>query len=88
VESPELRTNIVAAYVAGGRSWEVGAVLEAMQSPPAADSYELVFNRACALVEQRDHAAAERQLQQGLRSGAAFSAGCPPRALFPHQTLC
>ena len=85
VESPELRTNVVAAYVAGGRSWEVGAVLEAMQSP-AADSYELAFNRACALVEQRDHAAAERQLQLALRSGAAFPTGLQPRAWSPHQS--
>ncbi len=85
VESPELRTNVVAAYVAGGRSWEVGAVLEAMQSP-AADSYELAFNRACALVEQRDNAAAEQQLQLALRSGAALTAGFQPRARFPHQS--
>ena len=68
VESVELRTNVIAAYVAGGRSWEVGAVMDAMQASTA-DSYELAFNRACALVEQEDYAAAEQQLQLALRSG-------------------
>ena len=68
VESLELRTNVVAAYVAGGRSWEVPAAMDAMQSA-AAEGYELAFNRACALVEQRDYAAAEQQLQLALRSG-------------------
>ena len=70
VESLELRTNTVAAYVAGGRSSEAGAVMDAMHSS-AADSYELAFNRACALVEQGDYSAAEEQLQLALRTGAS-----------------
>ena len=69
VESLELRTNVVAAYVAGGRSSEAGAVMEAMHSS-APDGYELAFNRACALVEQGDYPAAEEQLQLALRTGA------------------
>lgn len=78
VESLELRTNVIAAYVAGGRSWEVGAVMDAMQVS-AADSYEVAFNRACALVEQEDYAAAEQQLQLALRSGV-WSRLVQPRA--------
>ncbi len=69
VESLELRTNVVAAYVAGGRSSEAGAVMEAMHSS-VADSYELAFNRACALMEEGDYPAAEEQLQLALRTGA------------------
>ena len=43
--------------------------MEAMQIS-AADSYELGFNRACALLDQGDYPAAEEQLQLALRAGA------------------
>ena len=68
VETIELRTCVIAAYVSGGRSREVAAVMEAMQSS-AADSYELGFNRACALLDQGDYTAAEEQLELALRAG-------------------
>lgn len=67
-ETIELRTCVIAAYVSGGRSQEVGAVMDAMQVS-AADSYELGFNRACALLDQGEYVAAEEQLQLALRAG-------------------
>ena len=44
--------------------------MDAMQVS-AADSYELGFNRACALLDQGEYAAAEEQLQLALRAGNA-----------------
>lgn len=64
----EVQTNVLAAYVAGGRAGEVPAVMQAMKISPK-DSFELAFNAACGLLESEDLPAAEQQLQLALRVG-------------------
>lgn len=67
-ESREVQTNVVAAYVAGGRAGEVPAVMQAMKIS-AKDSFEIAFNAACGLVEAGQLRAAEEQLQLAVRVG-------------------
>lgn len=64
----EVRTNVLAAYVAGGKAAEVPAVMEAMKMS-AQDSFEVSFNAACALLEAGSLGEAERQLQLAQRLG-------------------
>ncbi len=65
----ELRANVLAAYVAGGRAREVPAVMAAMKFG-AQDSFEIAFNAACALLGAGDAPAAEQQLLLAQRLGA------------------
>ena len=67
--TPELRANVLAAYVAGGRAREVPAVMAAMKFGPR-DSFEIAFNAACALLGAGDTPAAEQQLLLAQRLGA------------------
>ena len=67
--TPELRANVLAAYVAGGRAREVPAVMAAMKFGPR-DSFEIAFNAACALLGAGDAPAAEQQLLLAQRLGA------------------
>ena len=67
--TPELRANVLAAYVAGGRSREVPAVMAAMKFG-ARDGFEVAFNAACALLGAGDAPAAEQQLLLAQRLGA------------------
>lgn len=68
VESTEVKANVLAAYVAGGRGAELPAVMEAMRAKPSS-GFELAFNSACGLAEAGDWAAAEDQLRLALRVG-------------------
>ncbi|KAL4446353.1 hypothetical protein ABPG77_003160 [Micractinium sp. CCAP 211/92] len=67
-ETREVQTNVLAAYVAGGRAGEVPAVMEAMKISPK-DSFEVAFNAACGLIEGGKLGEAEEQLQLAVRVG-------------------
>eukprot|EP00899_Mesostigma_viride_P008537 jgi/Mesvir1/17685/Mv07865-RA.1 len=67
-DSLEIKTNVLAAYVAGGRSHEVPAVMQAMKAQPS-DSFEMAFNAACAAIERGELASAEAMLLAGQRVG-------------------
>ncbi len=75
VANMELQTNVLAAYVAGSRAGEIPAAMASMRIPPS-DSFEVAFNRACGLLQQRDYAAAEEQLLLGQRLGMPSSLQC------------
>ena len=68
VKSAEVGSNIVAAYVSGGRAHEVAPVLDALALEPS-DGFELAFNRACADVAMGKLEAAEQQLLLAQRLG-------------------
>lgn len=61
-------TNIVAAYVSGGRPHEVSAVMDAL-TLSASDGFEIAFNQACADVAVGKLEAAEQQLLLAQRLG-------------------
>ena len=69
VSSLELRTNVLAAYVAGGRAAEVPAVCEAMKIAPR-DGFEVAFNSACALLAAGQVQRARSELEHAQRLGA------------------
>lgn len=68
VESLELRTNVIAAYVCGGKAEQVPEVAKNMRIA-AGDGSDVGFNMACALLQLGSFADAEQQLQLALRSG-------------------
>ncbi|CAL8460581.1 g110 [Coccomyxa elongata] len=68
VSSLELRTNVLAAYVSGGRAHELPAVMEAMKIS-SKDSFEIAFNTACGLVAAGDFNDAQRELEHASRLG-------------------
>lgn len=68
VESLDLKTNVTAAYVAAELSSEVPGLMTAMQVS-SKQSFELGFNKACALLMLGDFAAAESELRQALKLG-------------------
>ena len=72
-------TNIVAAYVAGGRAHEVPAVMDAL-ALKASDGFEIAFNQACADVAVRKLDAAEQQLLLAQRLGKM----CNPLNFYSH----
>ena len=88
VESKEVQTNVLAAYVAGGKGGEVPSVMEAMAAAPG-DSFEVAFNSACGLVEAGELAAAEERLLLARRLGARVGCGrgCSLRPWLPPLAL-
>lgn len=68
VKSLEVGTNVVAAYVSGGRAHEVPAVMDAL-ALKASDGFEIAFNQACADVAVGKLDAAEQQLLLAQRLG-------------------
>ena len=68
VKNVEVGTNIVAAYVSGGRAHEVLAVMDAL-ALSASDGFEIAFNQACADVATGKLEAAEQQLLLAHRLG-------------------
>ena len=68
VKNVEVGTNIVAAYVSGGRAHEVLAVMDAL-ALSASDGFEIAFNQACADVATGKLDAAEQQLLLAQRLG-------------------
>ncbi len=71
VKSLEVGTNVVAAYVSGGRAHEVPAVMDAL-ALKASDGLEIAFNQACADVAVGKLDAAEQQLLLAQRLGEYF----------------
>lgn len=68
VETLELRTNVIAAYVCGGHADKVPDIASAMQISPL-DSSDIGFNMACALLQLGSFTEAEELLQLALRAG-------------------
>ncbi|KAL3136436.1 Signal recognition particle core component, variant 2 [Trebouxia sp. C0009 RCD-2024] len=68
VKTAEVGTNIVAAYVSGGRAHEVLPVMDAL-ALSASDGFEIAFNQACADVAVGKLEAAEQQLLLAQRLG-------------------
>ena len=75
VKNVEVGTNIVAAYVSGGRAHEVLAVMDAL-ALSASDGFEIAFNQACADVATGKLDAAEQQLLLAQRLGKPQGHGC------------
>jgi signal recognition particle subunit SRP72 len=68
VSSPEVKTNVVAAYVSGGRSSEVPALLTRLKIRPR-DSFDFAYNAACASIDRGDLPGAEELLLLAQRVG-------------------
>lgn len=79
VKAAEVGTNIVAAYVSGGRSHEVPAVMAAL-SLSGSDGFELAFNQACAELAAGKPQEAEQQLLLAHRLGMS--------SLYALQWMC
>ena len=82
VASLELRTNVLAAYVSGGRAHEVPAVMEAMKISPK-DSFEIGFNTACGLLAAGDCVSAQDKLEHAQRLGDS-----PYMSFFFCEAIC
>ncbi|EFJ52129.1 hypothetical protein VOLCADRAFT_86969 [Volvox carteri f. nagariensis] len=72
-DSLELKTNVLAAYVAAGLSSELPDLMAALKVRPR-DSFEVAFNRACGLVsaaggDPQQLAAAEGDLRMAIKLG-------------------
>lgn len=68
VVANDLKTNIVAAYVVGGRAAEVPSLMETLKVHPRS-GFEIAHNAACALVEKGEFAKAEELLMMAHRIG-------------------
>ncbi|GAX79721.1 hypothetical protein CEUSTIGMA_g7162.t1 [Chlamydomonas eustigma] len=81
-DSIELKTNVVAAYVVAELSKEVPNLISAMQVSSKL-SFELGFNKACALIEIGDFEGAETELRLALKTGreALFEEDCSEEEL-------
>ncbi|GLI69046.1 hypothetical protein VaNZ11_013588 [Volvox africanus] len=67
-DSLELKTNVLAAYVAAGLSSELPDLMAALKVR-ARDSFEVAFNRACGQVAGGQLAAAEGDLRMAIKQG-------------------
>ncbi|ONK71155.1 uncharacterized protein A4U43_C04F5360 [Asparagus officinalis] len=68
IESLDLKTNIIAALIAAGRSAEVQGMMDTLRIK-ASSSFELAHNTACSLIEKGKYADAEQQLLSARRIG-------------------
>lgn len=68
VDSLELKTNVLAAYVAGGLTKEMSSLMSSMRIT-ADKSFEIAYNHACALVHEGQWAAAETELRKAIKKG-------------------
>ncbi|MEW5303027.1 MAG: hypothetical protein WDW36_005759 [Sanguina aurantia] len=68
VDSLELKTNVLAAYVSASLASEIPALMTAMKVN-SKQSFELGFNKACGLAEVGELAAAENELRLALKLG-------------------
>jgi signal recognition particle subunit SRP72 len=64
----ELKTNMVAAHVAAELSSQVPSLMTSMQVT-SKQSFELGFNKACALIQSGQLSAAESELRMALKLG-------------------
>ncbi|KAG0556540.1 hypothetical protein KC19_11G061100 [Ceratodon purpureus] len=68
VDANDVKTNMVAAYVAGGRAVEVPSLMESLKVTPRT-GFEIAHNAACALIDRGDYGKAEELLQLAHRIG-------------------
>ncbi|URE16801.1 hypothetical protein MUK42_11747 [Musa troglodytarum] len=68
IDSLDLKTNIIAALIAAGRSAEVQETMDALKVK-ATSNFELAYNYACSLIEKKKYAEAEQQLLSARRIG-------------------
>ncbi|CAN6349817.1 unnamed protein product [Urochloa humidicola] len=75
IDSMDLKINIIAALVAAGRSSEVQAAMKAQKVDLTtralrdARSFELAYNSACSLIENKKYSEAKEQLDLSKRIG-------------------
>mmetsp|Transcript_20977 Transcript_20977/g.35805 ORF Transcript_20977/g.35805 Transcript_20977/m.35805 type:complete len:705 (-) Transcript_20977:159-2273(-) len=67
-DSLQLKSNVLAAYVAAGLSREIPDLMAAMKVSPK-DGYEVGYNKACGLLDAGDWSAAETELRMALKRG-------------------
>lgn len=65
----DVRSNVIAAYVSGGRAEQVGKVLENLKISATGAGFEAAFNVACGLLESGRHDEAGVQLEVAARLG-------------------
>ncbi|KAI5057233.1 hypothetical protein GOP47_0027248 [Adiantum capillus-veneris] len=68
MDSTELKTNLIASYISGGKSDEVSSLMESLKVTPRS-SFELAYNAACALIEGKNYIKAEELLLLSRRLG-------------------
>ncbi|XP_065028439.1 uncharacterized protein LOC135651849 [Musa acuminata AAA Group] len=66
IDSLDIKTNIIAALVAAGRSPEVQGTMDALKVK-ASSNFELAYNYACSLIETKKYADAGQQLLSARR---------------------
>ncbi|CAO1942575.1 unnamed protein product [Urochloa humidicola] len=75
IDSMDLKINIIAALVAAGRASEVQATVKALKVDLTtralrdARSFELAYNSACSLIENKKYSEAKEQLELAKRIG-------------------
>ncbi|RCV28491.1 hypothetical protein SETIT_5G408300v2 [Setaria italica] len=75
IDSMDLKINIIAALVAAGRASEVQAAMKALKVDLTtralrdARSFELAYNSACSLIENKKYSEAKEQLDLAKRIG-------------------
>ncbi|CAL4953331.1 unnamed protein product [Urochloa decumbens] len=75
IDSMDLKINIIAALVAAGRASEVQATMKALKVDLTtralrdARSFELAYNSACSLIENKKYSEAKEQLDLAKRIG-------------------
>ncbi|CAL4910165.1 unnamed protein product [Urochloa decumbens] len=75
IDSMDLKINIIAALVAAGRASEVQAAMKALKVDLTtralrdARSFELAYNSACSLIENKKYSEAKEQLDLSKRIG-------------------
>ncbi|KAJ3681411.1 hypothetical protein LUZ60_015900 [Juncus effusus] len=68
IDSLDLKTNIIAAYIAAGKSNEVESIMSQLKVKPS-NSFEIAYNTACSLVEKNKYVEAEQMLLSARRIG-------------------
>lgn len=70
MDSLELKTNVLAAYVSASLASEIPALMTALKVS-SKQSFELGFNKACGLAEVGELAAAENELRLAIKLGGS-----------------
>ena len=68
VDSIELKTNIIAAFISGGKSIEISSLMATLRVTPNS-SFEMAYNAACALIEKSNFTEAQELLLLTRRIG-------------------
>ena len=68
VDSIELKTNIIVAFISGGKSIEISSLMVTLRVTPNS-SFEMAYNAACALIEKSNFTEAQELLLLTRRIG-------------------